>query len=78
MLAALWLVALLCTGGRPDFVLPDRNKYVSMEKNFLSSYRDLVVATCHRRGAHATGGMAAPLLPPGGEQRRDVVADVLR
>ncbi|ELU08087.1 hypothetical protein CAPTEDRAFT_90017, partial [Capitella teleta] len=62
-------------GHRSEFVLPDRSKYVSMEKHFLSSYMDLVVQTCHRRGAHATGGMAAALLPPakGGQEARDNV-----
>ena len=50
-------------GHRNDFVLPDRNKYVSMDQHFLASYRDLVIKTCHNRGAHATGGMAALLLP---------------
>ncbi|XP_076055662.1 malate synthase-like isoform X2 [Oratosquilla oratoria] len=49
-------------GHRPDFVLPDRNKYVNMKRHFLKSYMDLVVHTCHKRGAHATGGMAATLL----------------
>ncbi|XP_056327676.1 malate synthase-like isoform X2 [Danio aesculapii] len=50
-------------GDRADFLLPDRSKYVDMEKRFLHSYMDLLVQTCHRRGALATGGMAALLLP---------------
>lgn len=50
-------------GDRKSFLLPDRNKYVSMDRHFLRSYMDLVVATCHRRGCPATGGMAALLLP---------------
>ncbi|XP_029367852.1 malate synthase-like [Echeneis naucrates] len=50
-------------GHRQAFLLPDRSKYVSMEKRFLHSYMDLLVQTCHRRGALATGGMAAQLLP---------------
>ncbi|TRY54737.1 hypothetical protein DNTS_031263 [Danionella cerebrum] len=50
-------------GHRADFLLPDRSKYVDMEKQFLHSYMDLLVQTCHRRGALATGGMAALLLP---------------
>ncbi|XP_006824044.1 uncharacterized protein LOC100367444 [Saccoglossus kowalevskii] len=50
-------------GHRSAFLLPDRNKYVNMEKHFLKSYMDLVVQTCHRRGCHATGGMSALLLP---------------
>ncbi|XP_056138205.1 malate synthase-like [Lampris incognitus] len=50
-------------GHREAFLLPDRSKYVSMEKRFLRSYMELLVQTCHRRGAFATGGMAAQLLP---------------
>ncbi|XP_066576225.1 malate synthase-like [Amia ocellicauda] len=50
-------------GHRPSFLLPDRSKYVNMEKLFLKSYMELLVQTCHRRGALATGGMAALLLP---------------
>ncbi|KAJ0049796.1 hypothetical protein NL108_003563, partial [Boleophthalmus pectinirostris] len=50
-------------GHRRAFLLPDRSKYVNMEKRFLRSYMDLLVQTCHRRGALATGGMAALLLP---------------
>ncbi|XP_077984342.1 malate synthase-like [Glandiceps talaboti] len=50
-------------GKRKELFLPDRNKYVDMGKHFLKSYMDLVVQTCHRRGCHATGGMAALLVP---------------
>ncbi|XP_030638936.1 malate synthase-like [Chanos chanos] len=50
-------------GHRGDFLLPDRSKYVNMEKRFLRSYMDLLIQTCHRRGTIATGGMAALLLP---------------
>jgi len=45
-------------GHRPEFVLPDRNS-VSMTAPFMRSYTELLVKTCHRRGAHAMGGMAA-------------------
>jgi malate synthase len=45
-------------GGRPDFVLPDRAE-VTMTVPFMRAYTELLVATCHRRGAHAIGGMAA-------------------
>ncbi|KAM9850141.1 malate synthase-like [Aulostomus maculatus] len=51
-------------GHRKTFLLPDRSKYVNLNKRFLRSYMDLLVQTCHRRGALATGGMAALLLPP--------------
>jgi malate synthase len=42
----------------PDFVLPDRNA-VTMTAPFMRAYTELLVATCHRRGAFAMGGMAA-------------------
>jgi len=45
---------------RPDFVLPDRS-VVTMDKHFLKSYVDLLIQTCHRRGIHAMGGMAAQI-----------------
>ena len=45
---------------RPDFVLPDRS-LVTMEKHFLKSYVELLIQTCHRRGIHAMGGMAAQI-----------------
>jgi malate synthase len=46
---------------RPEFVLPDRND-VKMTVPFMKAYSELLVKTCHRRGAHAMGGMAA-LIP---------------
>jgi malate synthase len=45
------------TRGR-EFLLPDRNA-VTMSAPFMRAYTDLLVRTCHRRGAHAIGGMAA-------------------
>ena len=45
---------------RPDFVLPDRAR-VTMDRHFLQSYVDLLIQTCHRRRAHAMGGMAAQI-----------------
>jgi malate synthase len=45
-------------GHRPEFVLPDRAA-VTMAVPFMRSYCELLVKTCHRRGAHAMGGMAA-------------------
>jgi malate synthase len=45
---------------RPDCLLPDRAT-VTMERHFLKSYVDLLIQTCHRRGAHAMGGMAAQI-----------------
>src|SRR5919109_776112 len=43
---------------RPEFVLPDR-PLVTMNVPFMRAYTELLVKTCHRRGAHAIGGMAA-------------------
>jgi malate synthase len=45
---------------RPDFLLPDRAG-ITMDRHFLKSYVDLLIKTCHRRGAHAMGGMAAQI-----------------
>jgi malate synthase len=45
-------------GTRKEFVLPDRGE-VTMTSPFLRAYTELLVRTCHRRGAHAIGGMAA-------------------
>ncbi len=45
---------------RSDFVLPDRAQ-VTMDRHFLKSYVDLLIQTCHRRGIHAMGGMAAQI-----------------
>src|SRR2546429_3430777 len=43
---------------RPEFTLPERAR-VTMDRHFLRAYTELLVKTCHRRGAHAMGGMAA-------------------
>lgn len=42
----------------PDFILPDRSE-VSMTVPFMHSYSLLAIQTCHKRNAHAIGGMAA-------------------
>ena len=44
--------------GRKEFILPDRAR-VTMTVPFMRAYTNLLVKTCHRRGAHAIGGMAA-------------------
>ena len=54
---------------RSDMVLPDRAQ-VTMAVPFMRAYTDLLVQTCHRRGAHAIGGMAA-FIP----SRRDAEAN---
>jgi malate synthase len=58
-----------CFRQRPDFVLPDRTA-VTMTVPFMHAYTELLVRTCHRRGAFAMGGMAA-LIP----SRTDVEAN---
>ncbi|TDD03571.1 malate synthase A [Nonomuraea deserti] len=45
------------TRGR-EFLLPERNA-VTMTAPFMRAYTELLVRTCHKRGAHAVGGMAA-------------------
>ena len=56
-------------GDRPELVLPDRAE-VKMTVPFMHAYTELLVATCHRRGAFAMGGMAA-LIP----SRKDPAAN---
>jgi malate synthase len=65
-----------------DAVLPDRGA-VTMESPFLKAYVDLLIHTCHRRGAHAIGGMAAQIPVRGNPQANEaamltVRADKLR
>jgi malate synthase len=45
-------------GFRDDFILPDRAQ-ITMQVPFMTAYATRLVQTCHRRGAHAMGGMAA-------------------
>lgn len=47
-------------GARPDFVLADRG-LVGMTSPFMRAYSLLLIKTCHRRNAHAMGGMAAQI-----------------
>jgi malate synthase len=53
--------SIKCFADRPEMVLPDRSA-VTMTVPFMHAYTELLAATCHRRGAHAMGGMAA-LIP---------------
>jgi malate synthase len=61
--------SIKCFADRPAMVLPDRSD-VTMTVPFMRVYTELLAATCHRRGAHAMGGMAA-LIP----SRRDSEAN---
>ncbi len=45
---------------KPEFLLPDRGQ-VDMGRAFLKAYSELLIKTCHRRGAFAMGGMAAQI-----------------
>lgn len=45
---------------QPEFLLPDRSR-VTMDRDFLAAYVQLLIKTCHRRGIHAMGGMAAQI-----------------
>jgi len=58
---------------RPAFVLPDRAQ-VTMAVPFMRAYAQLLVRTCHRRGAHAIGGMSA-FIP--NRREPDVTANAL-
>ena len=63
-------------------VLPDRDQ-VGMTQHFMRSYTQLLVKTCHRRGVHAMGGMAAQIPikhyhEKNGEAMRKVKQDKLR
>jgi malate synthase A len=59
-------------GARPDFILPDRAQ-VTMTSPALRAYSQLLIKTCHRRGAHAMGGMAAQI-PVRGDEAANAAA----
>lgn len=56
----------------PDKVLPDRSQ-VTMAVPFMNAYARLLVHTCHKRGAHAIGGMAA-FIPTRRDEQANAVA----
>lgn len=62
---------------RPDFVLPERAQ-VKMTTHFLSSYSQLLIQTCHRRGAFAMGGMAAQIPVKNNEAANDAAFAAVR
>ena len=55
---------------RADWVLPDRG-LVTMTQPFMRAYSRLLIETCHRRGAHAMGGMAAQIPIKGDDEAND-------
>ena len=61
----------------PGFVLPDRG-LVGMDQHFLRSYSQLLIRTCHRRGVHAMGGMAAQIPIKNDEERNRAAMEKVR
>jgi malate synthase len=64
--------SIKCFPNRPEMVLPDRSD-VTMTVPFMQAYTELLAATCHRRGAHAMGGMAA-FIPSRSDQEANAEA----
>jgi malate synthase len=69
--------AIKCFPERPEMVLPDRGD-VTMTVPFMRAYTELLAATCHRRGAHAMGGMAALIPSRRDEQANAKALDAVR
>jgi malate synthase len=59
--------SIKCFPDRPEMVLPDRID-VTMTVPFMRAYTELLAATCHKRGAHAMGGMSALIPSRKGDQ----------
>ena len=70
--------SIKCFPDRPEMVLPDRAD-VTMTVPFMRAYTELLAATCHKRGAHAMGGMSA-LIPSrkGDQEANDKALDGVR
>ena len=62
---------------RPDAILPDRGQ-VTMDKGFLRAYSQLLIRTCHRRGASAMGGMSAFIPVKGDAQANEQAFEQVR
>jgi len=62
---------------KPGFILPDRAS-VTMDKPFLKSYVDLLIQTCHKRGIHAMGGMAAQIPIPSDPAKNQAALEKVR
>jgi malate synthase len=69
--------AIKCFPDRPEMVLPDRGD-VTMTVPFMRAYAELLAATCHRRGAHAMGGMSALIPSRTDEEANDKALDGVR
>ncbi len=62
---------------RPDFVTPNRSD-VTMTVPFMRAYTELLVKTCHDRGAHAMGGMAAVIPSRTDEEANEKAFEAVR
>ena len=60
-----------------DYVLPDRAE-ITMDRHFLRSYVQLLIYTCHKRGAHAMGGMAAQIPIKNNENANKIAMDKVK
>jgi malate synthase len=56
----------------PEYVLPERSQ-LTMDRGFLASYVDLLIKTCHKRGAYAMGGMSA-YIPVRSDEKANALA----
>ena len=61
----------------PEFLLPNRAS-ITMTADFMRAYSLLVIQTCHKRGAHAIGGMAAQIPIKGDPEANDVALEKVR
>ncbi|EGC34183.1 hypothetical protein DICPUDRAFT_48509 [Dictyostelium purpureum] len=61
----------------PNFILPDRSK-VTMTSPFMDTYVKLLIYTCHRRGVHAMGGMAAQIPIKNNKDANDAAMEKVR
>jgi len=59
--------SIKCFPDRPEMILPDRAD-VTMTVPFMRAYTELLATTCHKRGAHAMGGMSALIPSRKGDQ----------
>jgi malate synthase len=62
---------------RPEFVLPNRSD-VTMTVPFMDAYSELLVKTCHERGAHAMGGMSAVIPSRSDEEANERAFEAVR
>lgn len=63
--------------GHKDRVLPDRSQ-ITMSTPFMRAYSKRVIAVCHRRGAHAMGGMSAFIPVKGDEAANDLAFEQVK